>query len=127
MGDTTLAVVQRTGEQHRPERLLASLLHPTRFERWPTLQPFEPRDLLALGCHRLLQTRHLAQQPDDKRLQLSRGECVQVIRGSHPSRESEVGASGKRKQHCRHRFCRCYRLSTLTRKPERRCSFCEGW
>src|SRR4051812_13027092 len=87
---------------------LASLLHPTRFERWPTLQPFEPRDLLALGCHRLLQTATLAQQPDDTRLQLSRGECVQVIRGSHPSRESEVGASGKRKQHCRHRFCRCY-------------------
>ena len=57
---------------------LAGLLHPTWFERWPTLQPFEPRDLRALGRHRLLQRRHLAQQLDDKRLQLGRGKGVQV-------------------------------------------------
>src|SRR3954447_20452713 len=72
---------------------LAGLLHSTRFERWPTLQPFEPRDFRTLGCHRLLQGRHLAQQLDNQRLQFSRGECVQVTGWSHSSRESEVGAS----------------------------------
>src|SRR5215211_1386762 len=58
---------------------LAGLLHPTWFERWSALQPFEPRDLCALGRHCLLQARHLAQQLDDKRLQLGRGKGVQVI------------------------------------------------
>src|SRR3954447_4353478 len=66
-----------TAALHRARRLrLAGLLHPTRPERWPTLQPFEPRDLGPLGRHRLLQGRHLAQQPDDKRLQIRRGEGV---------------------------------------------------
>ena len=42
-------------------------------------KPFEPRDLRALGRHCLLQGRHLAQQLENKRLQLGRGKGVQVI------------------------------------------------
>src|SRR4051812_36118578 len=83
------------------------LFHPTWLQNWPALQPFEPRDLLALGCHCLLEGRHLAQQLDDKGLQFRRGECVQVTGGSHPPRESEVDGSGKRKTR-RHQFCRWY-------------------
>src|SRR4051794_40133581 len=91
---------------------LAGPLHSARFERWPALEPFQPCDLRTLGRYRLLQGRHLAQQPDDKRLQFSRGECVEVTRWSHPSRESEASVSGKRKPRCRHPFCRCYRVLT---------------
>src|SRR3954471_5899317 len=87
---------------------LAGPLHSARFERWPALEPFQPCDLRTLGRYRLLQGRHLAQQPDDKRLQFSRGECVEVTGWSHPSRESEASVSGKRKPRCRHPFCRCY-------------------
>src|SRR4051794_32448729 len=87
---------------------LAGLLHSARFERWPALEPFQPCDLRTLGRYRLLQGRHLAQQPDDKRLQFSQGECVEVTGWSHPSRESEASVSGKRKPRCRHPFCRCY-------------------
>src|SRR3982751_5648774 len=83
---------------------LSGLLHSARFERWPALEPFQPCDLRTLGRYRLLQGRHLAQQPDDKRLQFSRGECVEVTRWSHPSRESEASVSGKRKPRCRTRF-----------------------
>src|SRR3954467_4227405 len=97
---------------------LAGLLHSARFERWPALEPFEPRDLRTLDRYRLLQARHLAQQPDDKRLQFSRGECVEVTRWSHPSRESEASVSGKRKPRCRTHFCRCYAASTAGRARE---------
>src|SRR3954447_3782254 len=83
---------------------LAGLLHSARFERWPALEPFQPCDLRTLGRYRLLQGRHLAQQPDDKRLQFSRGECVEVTGWSHPSRESEASVSGKRKPRCRTHF-----------------------
>src|SRR3954462_11398068 len=83
---------------------LAGLLHSARFERWPALESFQPCDLRTLGRYRLLQGRHLAQQPDDKRLQFSRGECVEVTRWSHPSRESEASVSGKRKPRCCTRF-----------------------
>src|SRR3954447_15388472 len=91
---------------------LAGLLHSARFERWPALEPFQPCDLGTLGRYRLLQGRHLAQQPDDKRLQFSRGECVEVTGWSHPSRESEASVSGKRKPRCPHPFCRCYAKSS---------------
>src|SRR3954454_13558999 len=96
---------------------LAGLLHSARFERWPALEPFQPCDLRTLGRYRLLQGRHLAQQPDDKRLQFSQGECVEVTGWSHPSRESEASVSGKRKPRCRHPFCRCYRNNAKIR-PE---------
>src|SRR3954452_12795650 len=93
---------------------LAGLLHSARFERWPALEPFQPCDLRTLGRYRLLQGRHLAQQPDDKRLQFSQGECVEVTGWSHPSRESEASVSGKRKPRCRHPFCRCYLHSRIS-------------
>src|SRR5919202_1832218 len=76
-----------------------------------------PLGFSALRRHGLLQGRHLAQQADDKRPQLSRGECIEVTGRSHPPRESEASASGKRKPRCRHRFCRYYSFAFLTSPP----------
>ena len=59
---------------------LAGPLHSARFERWPALEPFQPCNLRTLGRYRLLQGRHLAQRPDDKRLQFRSGR----VRRGHP-------------------------------------------
>ena len=43
-----------------------------RFDVWPTRSALEPRDLVALGCNRSLQCRHLFQKLQNQVLQLGR-------------------------------------------------------
>src|SRR3954471_24548581 len=82
-------------------RWRGGLLHAAGLDRWWTLQALQPGDLRLLGCDRLLQRSHLAQQLDHQFLELGWGQGIEVGRWRHSHVEPEIHAVANRENSSR--------------------------